>query len=497
MPAYKYQLKDGRTKWYANFYYTDWTGTQQHKCKRGFDTKRAAKEYEVAFLDRYSKNPTILFSSLVSNYMDDMGHRLKPTTLSGKQNIIENKLIPYFGKLQICNIDAEMIRRWQNELISYRNEKGQPYAETYLYTINAQLSAIMNYAVSYYKLPSNPCRIAGFIGKNKADEMNFWTQEEFEHALEHEKKITYQVAFKILFYSGIREGELLALTPQDILRDEAAIDINKNYAVVDGVEFFLTPKTKRSIRIVTIPETLHKQILDFVDSMALDPEERIFYFKKDGLLSEFRRMTKRAGNNPIRIHDLRHSHVAMLVNMGVIIEEISRRLGHDSVKTTWDTYSHLYPGTDKVLAQKIELLLQQEQKAPIVAQYDTDNVEMVPGSPLGKVSQALLHKVETEDNTHIHKNNRNIFQRYGIDIDTEELFGYKLLDYLALLAFGDSIIQIISCFRPDPQLKDFILTLLSDSISSCEMINGSILDLDKFIVDRMIPRYQKIYGLHA
>lgn len=187
----------------------------------------------------------------------------------------------------------------------------------------------------------------------------------------------------------------------------------------------------------------------------------------------------------------------MLVNMGVIIEEISRRLGHDSVKTTWDTYSHLYPGTDKVLAQKIELLLQQEQKAPIVAQYDTDNVEMVPGSPLGKVSQALLHKVESEDNTHIHKNNRNIFQKYGIDIDTEELFGYKLLDYLALLAFGDSIIQIISCFRPDSQLKDFILTLLSDSISSCEMINGSILDLDKFIVDRMIPRYQKIYGLHA
>ncbi len=495
MPAYKYQLQDGRTKWYANFYYTDWTGSQKHKCKRGFDTKRAAKEYEVAFLDKYSKNPTILFSSLASNYMEDMQHRLKPTTLRGKQTIIEKKLIPYFGKLQICNIDAEMIRRWQNELIAYRDEKGQPYAETYLYTINAQLSAILNYAVSYYKLPSNPCRIAGFIGKNRADEMNFWTQEEFEHAMKYEKKITYQIAFKILFYSGIREGELLALTPQDILRDEAAIDINKNYAVVDGLEFFLTPKTKRSIRTVTIPETLHKQILDFVDSMALEPEERIFYVKKDGLLTEFRRMTKRAGNKPIRIHDLRHSHVAMLVNMGVIIEEVSHRLGHDSVKTTWDTYSHLYPGTDKVLAQKIEVLLQQNPQAAI--QYDTDNIELVPGSPLGKVSQALLHKAEEEDNTHIHKNNRNIFQRYGIDIDAEELFGYKLLDYLALLAFGDSIIQLLSNFRPSLQLKDFILALLSDSISSCEMINGSILDLDKFIVDKVIPRYQKIYELYA
>jgi len=121
MPAYKYQLKTGKTKWYANFYYEDWTGTKQHKCKRGFDTKKEANEYERLFLDKFSKSPTILFSSLVDNYLDDMKTRLKPTTIKNKEYLIRTKLVPYFGKLQICNIDAEVIRKWQNVLIERKS----------------------------------------------------------------------------------------------------------------------------------------------------------------------------------------------------------------------------------------------------------------------------------------------------------------------------------------------------------------------------------------
>ena len=160
MPAYKYQTKDGKTKWYANFYYKDWLGERKHKCKRGFDTKGAAKEYERMFLDKYSKSPTILFASMTANYIEDMESRLKPTTLKGKRYLIETKILPFFGQMQICDIDADLVRRWQNGLINYRNEKGEPYAETYLHTINSQLSAIFNYAVKYYKLGINPCYVA-------------------------------------------------------------------------------------------------------------------------------------------------------------------------------------------------------------------------------------------------------------------------------------------------------------------------------------------------
>lgn len=498
MPAYKYTLKNGKTKWYANFYYEDWMGVRQHKCKRGFDTKSAAKEYERLFLDKFSKSPNILFQSLIENYLEDLNTRLKPTTLKNKRYMIEKKLLPYFGHIRICDIDENMIRHWQNELLNYRNENGEPYADTYLHSINAQLSAALNYAVSYYKLPSNPCRIAGIIGENHADEMNFWTQAQFNRALEHEKKTHYRVAFKILFYSGMREGEVLALTPEDIPRDNAIIDVNKNYAVVDGKEYFLTPKTKRGIRKITIPESLHAEIWDFIDGMCLEETDRIFYFGKGGLYSEFKRMIKRSEEPEIRVHDLRHSHVSMLIKMGFQIEEISRRLGHDSIKTTWDTYSHLYPDSDKALADKIEVLINQEEseKDRKSNSIVPDNivVNMVPGSPLSKASQYILRKASEDGNNHIRKNNQNIFSKYGINIGEEELYGYPISSYLDLIAFGDAIIHIISTFRPDPDMKDFVLAVFSDATSTCEMVNGSIEKLDDFMVHTTIPKYSKLCG---
>ena len=137
MPAYKYTLKDGKTtKWYANFYYTDWTGEKKHICKRGFKTQREAKEYERQFLDQQKNSSDILFSNLVEVYLEDLEHRLKPTTMENKKYIISSKIIPYFSKLKICDIDTIKIRKWQNELLSYRDTNGKPFSKTYLKIIN-------------------------------------------------------------------------------------------------------------------------------------------------------------------------------------------------------------------------------------------------------------------------------------------------------------------------------------------------------------------------
>lgn len=225
MPAYKYTLKSGKTLWYANFYYTDWTGEKKHICKRGFKTQREAKDYERSFLDQQNTSSDILFSSLVANYLEDMEHRLKPTTMENKRFIIETKLLPYFGKQKICDIDTIKVRKWQNELISYRDDDGKPFSQTYLKTVNNQLSAIMNYAVSHYRLPVNPCKAAGSMGKSKADEMNIWTQAEYEKFSSAINKSSMKLAFDILFYTGMRSGELLALTPADILSSKGLISI--------------------------------------------------------------------------------------------------------------------------------------------------------------------------------------------------------------------------------------------------------------------------------
>lgn len=354
MPAYKYTLKDGKTtRWYANFYYTDWTGEKKHACKRGFLTQREAKEYERNFLDQLGKSSDILFSNLVENYLDDMKHRLKVTTMAGKEYLITKKLVPYFGKLKVRDIDAITIRKWQNEIMTLTDDNGEPYSQTYIKTIHNQLSAIMNYAVKHYGLAQNPCRAAGSIGKSHAEEMNIWTQEQFETAIALEQKTAYRLAFNILFYSGIREGELLALTPADVL-PTMQLDICKTFAVIKGEEIINTPKTIRSKRKVAIPRFLYDDINNYINKLGgIAPTERIFMFTKSSLGREFKRITALAGLEPIRVHDLRHSHASMLINMGEELLEISRRLGHESVKTTSDTYGHLYPDKDIKLASRI------------------------------------------------------------------------------------------------------------------------------------------------
>ena len=237
--------------------------------------------------------------------------------------------------------------------MNYEDENGEKFAETYLRTINNQLSALMNYAVKYYKLQSNPCRAAGTMGKSRADEMNIWTQEEFERFITFEKKTPYRLAFNLLFYSGIREGELLALTPADLLPN-SAISVNKNYAVLERDEYFLTPKTEKGTRTVTIPQSLYDELLAYAKGVCMEDTERIFYFQKSGLTAEFKRATAESGLSPIRVHDLRHSHASMLIHMEVDIKEIADRLGHESPQTTWETYAHLYPGQDQILAGKLE-----------------------------------------------------------------------------------------------------------------------------------------------
>ena len=342
MPAYKYTLKNGKTMWYAAFNYTDWTGKNRHTCKRGFKTQREAKEYERTILEQQNNTSDILFSSLVKNYLEDMEHRLKPTTMENKRFIIEGKLLPYFGRIRVCDIDTIKIRRWQNELISYRDEAGKPYSQTYLKTVNNQMSALMNYAV--------------------AEEMNIWTQEQYEQFSSAIRKSSVKLAFDILFYTGIRSGELLALTPADVLPSKR-IDINKNYAKVKGKELFLEPKTAKARRCISIPDFLYNDIQEYISKLyGIGKGDRIFYFTKSALEKEIKRASEKAGLQPIRVHDLRHSHASMLIELGFSPLEIADRLGHESVKTTLDTYSHLYPDKDTKLADRLNQFRQMPTK---------------------------------------------------------------------------------------------------------------------------------------
>lgn len=333
-------------------------GVSQQKRKRGFKRERDAKEWERDFLNTLQKGSDIMFPSLVENYMADLETRLKPTTMETKRSIFETKVTPYFKNFKTCDIDALAFRRWQNELLEYRDDNGKPYSDTYLRTINNQMAAIMNYATIYYNLQNNPCKKVSAIGKSDADAMQIWTLDQFERFIECEDKSAGKLAFNIFFWTGVREGELLALTIKDFTFngvDEYRLNIDKNYEKVKGTEYLLTPKSDAGTRRITIPQFLYYEAMDYYNSLyEPDPEDRLFYFTKHYLLAEIKRVAATAELEAIRVHDLRHSHASLLIEMGFNILMVSQRLGHEKVETTWRTYAHLYPDKEKMLAAQLD-----------------------------------------------------------------------------------------------------------------------------------------------
>lgn len=119
------------------------------------------------------------FEEFVQAYTRDMKPKLKHNTWLTKEHILRTKLLPYFKDKKMRDIRPKDIIQWQNEQISYRDEKGKPYAPTYLKTLQSELSALFNHAVRFYELKSNPVVKAGPLGKGKAEEMLFWTKEEY------------------------------------------------------------------------------------------------------------------------------------------------------------------------------------------------------------------------------------------------------------------------------------------------------------------------------
>ena len=223
-------------------------------------------------------------------------------------------------------------------------------------TINNQLTAIFNYATQYYDLKNNPCKKAGSIGKNKAEKMNFWTKEEFSMFIEGimDKQRSY-TAFMVLFWTGMRIGELLALTPSDIDFEEKTIHISKSYQRIDGRDVITPPKTKKGNRIITVPDFLLADLKDYMDSIyCLENNDRLFPVTKYYMEHEMKRGVKNSGVKHIRIHDIRHSHCAMLMELGITPLEAAERLGHERVETTLNTYAHLYPNKQRKLSNKLE-----------------------------------------------------------------------------------------------------------------------------------------------
>lgn len=383
MPAYK----DEKTgKWFAKFYYTNWQGIKKQKWKRGFATKKEALGFERDFLEKQSANPDMTFQNLYEIYMEDMAARLKQSTLLTKKAVLQTHILPFFGSTPINEIKASDVRRWQAKLMSSPNN----YSQTYLKKINTELNSIINYAKRFYDLNTNPCGKAGTIGKAKAEEMDYWTYDEYIAFREgvKDKSLSY-ICFEVLYWTGMREGELLALSPADIDLDNKTICINRTYQRIEGKDVFTSPKTRKSKRKIPIPDFLCQELSDYIQSRyMLDADERLFPVTKSYLSHEMIRGCKNTGVKKIRIHDIRHSHASLLINQGCDALMLADRLGHEKVSTTLNTYSHLFPHKQQELVHSLESLQATDSPTP---EPPSDN-------PLLEAAGITCEVPQTQDN---------------------------------------------------------------------------------------------------
>lgn len=347
MPIYKDKK---RNTWYCKFYYTNWQGIRQQKCKRGFARQRDAKKWEEDFLGKMQGTPDMTFETLYDLYMEDLAARVKQISVTGKEHVFRLHILPFFSNKPINGITPANVRSWQNTRI----EKG--YSDSYLHRMHNMLVAILNYAVTYYNLPENPCKKAGSMGK-KTVVVNFWTKDEYERFLSTVKSEQARTAFQVLYYSGIRFGELLALTPEDINFDNNIISITKSLQRLQKQDVVTTPKTPKSIRDINMPPFVMNELKNYMDMLCeLGKKDRIFPFTKSFIGGVMRRGCRKSNIKLIRIHDIRHSHASLLIDMGFLPLLIAERLGHEKVETTLNTYSHLYPNKHSEVAKKLEHL---------------------------------------------------------------------------------------------------------------------------------------------
>ena len=371
MPVFRNPKTD---KWDVSINYKDAFNVSRHTTKRGFRLKREAEEYEHNFFAKYRDDPSITFAQLVEQYLDYCTSRRKHNTVYNKQCIINKHLLPYFGAMQISKIKAKTVHKWQDELA----HNSRRYSDTYIYTLNVMLGAIMNYAIKTQGLKVNPVNLAGKTGKYRRTHNTVWTLEDFKlfittlqnENLNKSNQIkrsidtnSLVVGFNILYFGGLRLGELLALTLGDIDFERNIIKVTKSYNRILQQDIIGAPKTDKSIRTIDLPSSVMALTNNYISLLPSDypMNSRLFFnLNKNNLRRALHSTAKLAGLPEIRVHDLRHSHASLLFSMGVSMKSVSERLGHTSITTTMDVYTHII-NNDGLISKQLDKLIDSNQ----------------------------------------------------------------------------------------------------------------------------------------
>lgn len=358
--------KDGE-RYRVMYRYTSPNGERKSSCKRGFKLQKDAKKWEKEELPAIIRqleheetlDENLTMTELISEYMDFTKLRRRESTADNKKNIIDSKILPFFANKKVYDITTNDVRKWQNRILSMKKSNGENYSSTYLRTINNQLSAILNYAVVYHNLPSNPVLKIERLGTKQADkEREFWTLEEytkFSKAIQEKPEFYY--AFQVFFWCGLRLGELQALTKADVDLDNMTLRVSNSFTKKEQANG--KTKTPNSKRTVHMPKELTEELNEYLDSLyGIKESNRLFEISKSAFHKAMTEYSQKAGVKRITIHGLRHSHISLLMNYVncASVMDIAKRVGHKSPDITM-IYSHRYSNKDEIIASQLNEMM--------------------------------------------------------------------------------------------------------------------------------------------
>lgn len=351
------------------------TGKRRRIVRKNFPTKKVAlmeeQKLRILLLNKVESQEVYTIQLLFDLTMMEDKKDKKMSYIYTQQYNFNAHIAPYFQYAMVSQLDYQ-------SLVSYREcliEKGLSYN-----TVNklmVLLKKILDTAVRHQVLENNPCRLIKKLPIKKV-EMNYWSLKEFllfDRSLKLNNELIFQLFFRLAFFTGMRKGEILALTWQDIDFKKSIINVNKSVTKIGGKEYLSSTKTKAGLRQIAINKKLCSCLLEWQceqnNKLDIDfylqelSEIRVFEYSPELVLNagnirkRFNQILKRNPSLiPIRLHDFRHSHVAMLIDMGTEPYLIKERIGHASITTTYDVYGHLYPSRQKSISEQIDLLIE-------------------------------------------------------------------------------------------------------------------------------------------
>lgn len=362
----KYNIQERKTKLRGKVYDVVFRvvtedGTEIQKKLSGYETKALAKAAYLSFVTEnctlWKQNPlkkkktvekgksTFKVKELLPIYVNAIINQNKESVVWDRKLILTNFVLPSFGEKQVNAITKEDLYKWQDDLWQRKNPRTNEYLSSrYLLKIRQSFSMFLDFAESRYGVKNLLKEVKPPKKRESKPVMQFWTKDDFKKFIDVVDDKMYHALFSVLFYTGRRKSEVLALTPSDLKISH--INFNKSLTIrtLDGSPYKITSTKADKCYTTPICDTLWDELCSYTPQspFLFGGDKPVAY---ETLRRKFAEYTQKAGLKPIRIHDLRHSFVSMCIHLGANFMVVADLIG-DTVEQVTKTYGHMYE-TDK------------------------------------------------------------------------------------------------------------------------------------------------------